>query len=95
MRDLVSGKNGVNYLSEEPLICTKGREVYEAGDLGYAPLPDDCIFPFYELRSAAINIRLRRKLPLNLEALMQDRIDAQFTTLVSRGLRHVILSAFG
>eukprot|EP00966_Prymnesium_polylepis_P277463 6410896-Prymnesium_polylepis.1 len=97
MNALVSGKLGVNYISayEKPLVCIKGKEVFAADDLGYKMLADDEIFFFYELRSAAVDISHRKKKLANIEALMASRIAAQFATLVSRGFRHVVLSAFG
>lgn len=95
MNALVSGKLGVNYISANPLVCIKGKEVFAADDLGYKMLADDEIFFFYELRSAAVDISHRKKKPANIEALMASRIAAQFATLVSRGFRHVVLSAFG
>ena len=76
-------------------MCIKGKEVLAADDLGYKMLADDEIFSFYELRSAAVDISHRRKKLANIEALMASRIAAQFATLVSRGFRHVVLSAFG
>lgn len=142
MRDLISGKHGLVYLSEHPLICIKGREevpnqpskqpskqppkqsslqaIPEAEDeppkeFGYALLPETEIFPFLELRSAALDLRqakqetARRLLGRDFKfevttSEMADlaiwtetraRIDAQFRTLVLRGIRHVVLSAFG
>ena len=44
MQELISGNNGEVYLSEKPLICMRGREVFERNDLGYEPLSDDEIF---------------------------------------------------
>ena len=95
MSALVSGRLGVNYLSAQPLVCIKGKEVFAADDLGYKLLADDEVFPFYELRSAAVDIAHRKKKLANIEALMANRIAAQFAVLLSRGLRHLVLSAFG
>lgn len=95
MRAMVGGAHGVNYLSEEPLVCLKGKEVYEAEDLGYEALADDEVFPFYELRSAAVNISHLKKPPSDIKAQMAHRIAAQFAALKASGHRHVVLSAFG
>ena len=57
MHELISGAHGRVYLSTEPLICIRGKELGDQPDLGYQ-LYDDCdIFPFLELRSAAVNLK--------------------------------------
>ena len=62
MHDLVSGKNGRVYVSPTPLVCIRGREEYDdTTSLGYAFLPSDQIFPFLELRSAAVDRSRKRK----------------------------------
>ena len=96
MQELISGNNGEVYLSEKPLICMRGREVFERNDLGYEPLSDDEIFPFLELRTAAMDLRNTRR--IDWEAVRENmaaRIDAQLNTLHKRGIRHIVLSAFG
>lgn len=95
MSELVSGKQGVNYISTNQLVCIKGKEEYSEPDFGYKLLSDDEIFSFFELRSAAVNVSVRKKKPADLDILMAERIDAQFAALISRGFRHVVLSAFG
>ena len=97
MHDLVSGKNGWVYLSPTPLVCIRGREEYDdTTSLGYAFLPSDQIFSFLELRSAAVDRSKKRK-PSHARDLsdMEKRVEAQFTTLLANGVRHVVLSAFG
>lgn len=96
MQDLISGKHGEVYLSEKPLICMRGKEIFEHDDLGYEHLSDNDIFPFLELRTAALDLRRKRR--IDWEAVRENmaaRIDAQLKTLQERGIRHIVLSAFG
>lgn len=90
---LISGEDGVVYLdSTYPRVCIRGPEDRNAADLGYPWLDKGEIFPFYELRSAAQD--LRRGDDFNpLQARRQIR--AQLATLRAAGLRHVVLGAFG
>ena len=91
--DLVSGRHGRVYLdTQRPRVCLRGPEDRSREDLGYAWLADDELFPFYELRAAAVD--LRNGAPFDREA-MRRRVDAQLDTLVEAGLRHAVLSAFG
>ena len=64
--------------------------------MGYAFLPSDQIFPFLELRSAAVD-RSRKRKASHAHDLgeMEKRVEAQFATLIANGIRHVVLSAFG
>merc|ERR1712070_1251154 len=61
MQNLINGVNGRVYLDvESPRVCIKGKEERGASSRdvgGYATLPDDEVFPFYELRSAAVDMR--------------------------------------
>mgnify|MGYP006083472105 CR=1 FL=1 len=95
MQELIAGKGGVVYLSETPLVCIKGREEWEMDDMGYKRLVDGEVFPFIELRSAAVDISHLKRVPAKLRANMTGRVRAQFETLKRRGVRHVVLSAFG
>ena len=62
MHDLVSGKNERVHLSPTSLVCIRGRDEYDnTTSLGYAFLPSDEIFPFLELRSAAVDRSRKRK----------------------------------
>ncbi|MFM2246867.1 MAG: hypothetical protein RL071_2941 [Pseudomonadota bacterium] len=74
-----------------PRVCLRGPELREAPGLGYALLPDDEVFPFYELRAAAINGN--REVFDAREA--RRRIVAQRDTLREAGVTHAVLSAFG
>ena len=73
------------------------REEYDdATSLGYAFLPCDQIFPFLELRSAAVDRSRKRKASHARDlSEMEKRVEAQFATLIATGIRHVVLSAFG
>ena len=96
MTELLSGMHGSVYLSSEPLICIKGREVWTAGSVeGYAPLDASEIFPFLELRTAAVDTDNFEDNNQLIFENMTGRVRAQFNTLKQRQVRHVVLSAFG
>lgn len=96
MSGLVSGMTGAVYLSPFPLICIKGREVWNRGSVeGYEPLNASEVFPFLELRTAAVDTHYVDDDDETIILNMQTRIRAQFLTLKERGVRHVVLSAFG
>lgn len=75
-----------------PRVCVRGREERGLPTLGYAWLPQDEIFPFYELRAAALD--LRDGSPFD-KGEAGRRIAAQLDTLLAAGVRHAVLSAFG
>lgn len=90
---LIEGRAGRVYLdTTTPRICIRGREDRSRPDLGYALLPDDEVFAFYELRAAAVDLRGARRYDAEE---MRRRIEAQFATLTEAGVRHVVLGAFG
>jgi len=76
-----------------PRVCIRGAEDRTASDLGYALLPQCDLFLFYELRSAAVDLRFGRARYDRAET--SKRIAAQLDTLIEHGVRHVVLSAFG
>lgn len=78
--------------SQRPRVCIRGREDRSARDLGYAWLPEQEIFPFYELRAAAQDIRGGGSFD---EREARRRIAAQLETLRAHGLRFAVLGAFG
>jgi len=93
MTRLLSATDGSVYLDiNHPRVCIRGAEDRSRPDLGYAWLADADVFPFYELRAAAQDLR-------GGSAFNEDearrRIAAQFDTLHHHGVRHAILSAFG
>ena len=93
MTALLSGRNGRVYLDlERPRICLRGAEDRDRDDLGYRWLADHEVFPFAELRAAAVDTR--PNLPF-LPEEMRRRIRAQLATLIDGGVRHAVLSAFG
>lgn len=93
MTRLLSARDGAVYLDEEqPRVCVRGPEDRTRADLGYSWLPDEEVFPFFELRAAAQDLR-------DGSAFAPDdarkRIAAQLDTLRTHGLRHAVLGAFG
>lgn len=96
--DLINGKKGyVELDTHRPRVCVRGAEIADRDDLGYEWLAKDKVFPFYEIRSAAVDHRGKCKRVFDIVDAreVRKRIDAQFASLVSRGVRHVVLSAFG
>jgi hypothetical protein len=91
MSDLINGVNGEVYLDKEnPRICIKRSEKYK-----YQLLSSYEIFPFYELRSAALDLR-HFKYDLDIiESINRRKIRAQIDTLIKKKVRHVIFGAFG
>jgi len=90
---LLSAHEGGVYLdTDEPRVCIRGPEDRTRGDLGYCWLADEDVFPFYELRAAAQDLRDGSTF---IVAEARRRIAAQLDTLTHRGIRHVVLGAFG
>eukprot|EP00930_Biecheleria_cincta_P018935 TRINITY_DN14598_c0_g1_i4.p1 TRINITY_DN14598_c0_g1~~TRINITY_DN14598_c0_g1_i4.p1 ORF type:complete len:328 (-),score=53.65 TRINITY_DN14598_c0_g1_i4:4-987(-) len=91
--DLLNAVNGLVYLdTKHPRVCIRGSEDRSAADLGYRFLDEENIFPFYELRAAAVDLRYGGGFN---PGEMRKRIKAQFDTCIDHGVRHVVLSAFG
>ena len=55
---------------------------------------DEDVFPFFELRSAAVDMRGASQKSYD-DAELRKRIAAQLDTCREAGVRHVVLSAFG
>ncbi len=90
---LLEAAAGRVYLdTSSPRVCVRGPEDSSRADLGYAWLAEDRVFPFFELRAAARD--LRRGAPFD-PTDARRRIAAQLDTLVDAGTRHAVLSAFG
>jgi hypothetical protein len=93
MTRLLSAQDGLVYLDvQHPRVCIRGAEDRSRADLGYAWLPDDQVFPFFELRAAAQDLRDGSDFD------RQDtrrRVSAQLHTLREHGIRHAVLGAFG
>ncbi len=90
---LIAGEEGVVYLDvERPRVCIRGPEDRNAADLGYRWLDEHEIFPFFELKAAAQDLR-------GGDAFDADKarrqIKAQLATLKLANVRHVVLGAFG
>jgi hypothetical protein len=93
MTRMLTAQEGVVYLDERnPRVCIRGPEDRARPDLGYAWLPEGEIFPFFELRAAAQDLRDGSAFDPG-EA--RRRIVAQLETLRERRVRHVVLGAFG
>ena len=90
---LLLAQDGRVYLdSQKPRVCIRGPEDRASHDLGYAWLADDEVFPFFELRASAQDLRGGR--PFS-EDEARRRISAQFDTLKDHGIRHIVFGAFG
>jgi len=95
MTALLSATDGAVYLdTEAPRVCLRGPEDRARDDLGYPWLADDEIFPFFELRAAAVDLRRAGPGAFDPEEARR-RIAAQLDTLRTQGIRHAVLSAFG
>jgi hypothetical protein len=93
MTRLLTARDGLVYLDKQrPRVCIRGPEDRARADLGYAWLPDDEVFPFFELRASAQD--LRDGSPFDAEEA-RKRIAAQLYTLRRHDVRHAVLSAFG
>jgi hypothetical protein len=93
MTDLLSAENGCVYLDvHAPRVCVRGAEDRNRKDLGYPWLAEENIFPFFELRSSAQDLRDGSDFSLDNA---RKRIKAQFDTLKKYGIRNVVLGAFG
>jgi hypothetical protein len=91
--DLINGVNNRVYLDlKNPRICIRGKENRERTDLGYEWLTENKIFPFYEMRSAALDLRSGISFS---EEECTKRIRAQFNTLKNAKIQHVVLGAHG
>ncbi len=90
---LLSADSGSVYLdTTHPRVCIRGAEDLQQDDLGYPWLSDEQVFPFFELRAAAQDLRGGQAFS---SADARRRISAQLDTLRAHGIRHVVLSAFG
>ena len=80
MTALVSGANGRVYLdTTTPRVCIRGAEDLTQADFGYKWLAPNEVFPFFELRTAAVDLRGNKK---GFDAReCRRRIDAQVTHL--------------
>ena len=96
MIDLHNAVNGKIYIDVEcARICIKTKEENDfivQPDNSYKLLYDDSIFPFYEMRGAADD--LRRGGVYNNES-MTKKIEAQFNTMIEKNVEHCVLGAFG
>jgi hypothetical protein len=93
MTELLSAQEGRVYLdTQRRRVCIRGPEDRSRADLGYSWLPQDQVFPFFELRAAAQDLRDGSVFEPQ-DARM--RISAQLDTLRDHRIGHVVLGAFG
>lgn len=93
MTHLLEARDNRVYLDrQQPRVCLRGPEDRNRGDLGYAWLPDDSVFPFFELRASAQD--LRGGVPFSRDE-GRKRIAAQLDTLREGDVRYAVLGAFG
>ncbi|HMB70054.1 MAG TPA: poly(ADP-ribose) glycohydrolase domain-containing protein [bacterium] len=90
---LLEARDGRVHLdTERSRVCIRGPEDRSRDDLGYPWLPDEEVFPFFELRASAQDLR-------DGSAFDPDegrkRIVAQLDTLREHRVRHAVLGAFG
>ena len=91
---LLNGSRGRVYLdAARPRVCIRGAEDRSRPDLGYPFLEDEQVFPFFELRAAAVDLRDPRLEYTHSETVA--RAGAILDTLIDARIRHVVLSAFG
>jgi hypothetical protein len=93
MTRLISAADGEVFLDSDcPRICIRGPEDRSRDDLGYAWLPDEEVFPFFEMRAAAQDLRGGSSFDRD-DA--RRRIAAQLDTLLDHDIRHAVLGASG
>ena len=93
MTELISAKRGKVYLDiDHPRVCIRGSEDHSREDLGYPWLKDDEVFPFFELRASAQD--LRGEVDFSIDEA-RHRIVAQLDTLQDKGIKYAVLGAFG
>eukprot|EP00929_Paragymnodinium_shiwhaense_P119374 TRINITY_DN91266_c0_g1_i1.p1 TRINITY_DN91266_c0_g1~~TRINITY_DN91266_c0_g1_i1.p1 ORF type:complete len:354 (+),score=78.49 TRINITY_DN91266_c0_g1_i1:38-1063(+) len=91
--DLISAKDRRVYLdTKEPRTCVRAGEDPAKPLTGYDWLPDTDIFPFFELRAAAVDLRMIRQFS---RSECKKRVEAQLDTLIAEKVQHAVLSAFG
>lgn len=90
---LISGEDGVVYLdADHPRVCIRGPEERNEENLGYRWLDEHEIFPFFELRAAAQDLRNGDTFDANRA---RRQVKAQLETLKLANVRHVVFGAFG
>jgi hypothetical protein len=91
---LINGADGRVYLDvTTPRVCVRGPEdMRDKRNLGYKWLAQDEIFPFLEIRAAAVDLSKGGTFD---PRECRRRIDAQLDTLISSNVRYAVLSAIG
>jgi len=90
---LLEGEQGRVSLDMDQLrVCVRGSEKREEADLGYPWLSEEDVFPFYELKAAAMDLRDGAPFDPVRCAL---RFNALLDTLKDAGQRVAVLGAHG
>ena len=80
---LLNAESGLVFLDvEHPRVCIRGPEDRRQADLVYAWLASDEVFPFFELRAAAVDLRHGQR-----GACIRDRRVGQHPSLHHHGVR--------
>ena len=103
--DLINAKEETVVLDiETPRVCFRSGESDAAKFHGYQYLAHDDVFPFYEMRAAAEDLRYdadgKKRTEKEMETAFdavscRKRVRAQLQTLRNTKQRHAVLSAFG
>merc|ERR1712139_430212 len=73
--DLINGRSGKVYLdTKRPRVCIRGPEQRGRDNLGYPWLAREDVFPFYELRSAALDLRVSKHRAWDIKLNCMTRI---------------------
>ena len=94
--DLITATNGEVYLdTDNPRICLRGpSKSSETYEIDNEWLLDKDFFLFYELRAAPYD--LPTYMPkIEHEVVIRTHINAIIRTMIYKGVRHVVLGAFG
>ena len=95
MTHLINAQHGKVYLdAEHARVCFRGPEIPGDPAASYLKLSKENCFLFYEMKSAAVDLRQRAGTSDDRES-MRLKIEAQLFTLIKHGIRHVVLGAFG
>jgi hypothetical protein len=86
---------GSEFFREPTLEMFNGRVMEPDPGLSFQMLEESNIYPFIELRSAALDRSNPATIQGSDEQEMKKRIESQLDTMIVAGIRHAILGAFG
>ncbi len=94
MTDILNAKYGrVSLDVEQARVCVRGSETQGQPGAGYSWLDQENIFPFYELKAAAVDLRYGRAIFDPSEC--KRRFNALLDTIKDAGVEYAILGAHG